>query len=146
MYRGSCLCGSVSYEITGELSEFGYCHCSSCRKASGTAHAANAGVAAADFRLEDPSGYIREFESSPGKYRAFCSNCGSPLYARVTSRPGTFRIRLGTLDTPFEKKGRAHMFVSEMASWDMIDGYQEIPRFDEWAPRDVLVQIGSKQP
>lgn len=146
MYKGSCLCGGIRYEVTGELSDFGYCHCASCQKASGTAHAANAGVDRTQFKLDDPSGYLREFKSSPEKYRAFCSNCGSPLYARVTSRSGTIRIRLGTLDTPFEKKPKAHTFVSEMSSWDLIDGYDEIPKFDEWAPRDVLVQVGSKQP
>jgi hypothetical protein len=55
MYEGSCLCGSIRYSIASELSDFGYCHCISCRKASGTACAANAGVDRGAFRLEDPS-------------------------------------------------------------------------------------------
>ena len=80
MYRGSCLCGSIRFEIDGELGEFGYCHCESCRKASGTAHAANSGVLKTQFSLDDPKQLVREYESSPGKFRAFCTNCGSPLY------------------------------------------------------------------
>lgn len=146
MYVGSCLCGNVRYEVAGELSDFGYCHCSSCQKASGTAHGANASVDASEFTLQDPAGFVREFESSPGKLRAFCSNCGSPLYARVVSSSGTVRVRLGSLDTPFEKTGKAHTFVGEMAPWDVIEGYQEIPQFPQWAPKEVLVQFGSKQP
>lgn len=146
MYKGSCLCGKIRYAITGELGDFGYCHCTRCQKASGSSHAANSGVDAGDFKLADPDGVLREFESSPGKFRAFCSNCGSPVYARLAFRPGVYRIRLGTLDTPLDRRARAHTFVSEMPSWDLIEGYQELPRFDGWAPRDVLVQKGSRQP
>ncbi|MES2206069.1 MAG: GFA family protein [Pseudomonadota bacterium] len=146
MYKGSCLCGKIHYQINGELSDFGYCHCKSCQKASGTAHASNAGVNTNEFMVEDAAGLLREYESSPGKFRAFCSNCGSPLYARVTARDGTLRIRLGTLDTPLNKKAKAHTFIKEMAAWHLIEGYQDIPVFEEWASKDVLVQVGSKQP
>jgi len=144
MYKGSCLCGNIRYEIHSELSEFGYCHCTSCRKASGSAHGANAGLERADFALSDPSGFLREYESSPGKYRTFCANCGSPIYAYLTKTPDLIRIRLGTLDTPFSKHAVAHTFVADKAPWDEIEG--NLPQFDEWAPREILVQKGSKQP
>ncbi len=143
MHKGSCLCGSIRYTIDGELSEFGYCHCRSCRKASGSAHGANAGVERAQLKLNDPSGFIKEFESSPGKFRVFCSNCGSPLHAYLAATPSVTRIRLGTLDTPLSKSPKAHTFVSDKASWDVIQG--ELPQFDEWADKDVLVQLGSRQ-
>lgn len=51
MHKGSCLCGAVAYEIDGELGPIVYCHCSRCRKASGSAFAAVSPVAAADFRI-----------------------------------------------------------------------------------------------
>ena len=54
MYQGSCLCGDVRYRVDGELSEFGYCHCRSCRKASGSAYGANIGVQRADLQIDDP--------------------------------------------------------------------------------------------
>jgi hypothetical protein len=144
MHDGSCLCGHISYRIASELSDFGYCHCTSCRKASGSTHGANAGLQRDDFELSDPHGSLREYESSPGKFRAFCSNCGSPLYAYLSGTPGIIRIRLGSLDTPFTKRAKAHTFVGDKASWDVIDG--DLPQFDEWAPRDVLIQTGSRQP
>lgn len=144
MYKGSCLCGSVTYEIRGELSDFGYCHCRSCRKASGSAHAANAGVDRVDFALSDEYGFIREYESSAGTIRTFCSNCGSPIFAYQTNSADVIRIRLGTLDTPFDKRAKAHTFAAHKAAWDIIEG--NLPQFDEWPPREVLVQKGSKQP
>lgn len=144
VHRGSCLCGRITYETSEELSDFGYCHCRSCQKASGSAFGANGGVARAACTLTDDSALLREYASSPGKIRAFCSNCGSPLYAYLMDSPAVIRIRLGTLDTPFTKQARAHTFVSEKAGWEAID--DELPQFETWASRDVLVQSGSRQP
>lgn len=144
MYQGSCLCGSITYEIHQELSDFGYCHCRSCRKASGTAHAANAGAERANVVLQDALNTLREFESSPGKFRVFCSMCGSPIYAYLTRTPELIRIRLGTLDTPFTKQPKAHTWVGDKAPWEPIE--DSLPPFDTWASRDVLEQTGSKQP
>ncbi len=53
------------------------------------------------------------------------------------------RIRLGTLDTPFAKRPRAHTFVSDKAEWEPIG--DSIPQFPEWAPTSVLLQRGSRQ-
>ena len=144
MYEGSCLCGSIQYRIEGELSDFGYCHCKSCRKASGSAFGANAGFERRNFSLSDPSGVLREYESSSGKTRAFCSNCGSPIYAYLTTTPDLVRVRLGSLDMPFTKHAKAHTFVSDKASWEFI--HDDLCRFDQWAPRGVLIQTGSRQP
>jgi hypothetical protein len=143
IHRGSCLCGNVRYELNAELGEFGFCHCRSCRKASGTAHAANAPVDRSDFRLLDGEDTLREYESSPGKFRVFCSRCGSPIYAYLAATRDILRVRLGSLDTPFTKQPRAHTFVSDKATWDPIaDG---LPQFPEWAPKSVLTQRGSRQ-
>jgi hypothetical protein len=140
-HRGSCLCGAVRYELSAELGEFGYCHCKSCRKASGSAHAANAPIATSACRVVDPDGALREFESSPGKFRGFCSRCGSPIYARVAAKPDVLRIRLGSLDTPFANRAKAHTFVAEKADWDVIAG--DLPQFPGWASREVLDQPGT---
>jgi hypothetical protein len=133
----------VEYEIRGELGDFGYCHCTSCRKASGSAHAANAPVERGRFALLGSGDTLREYESSPGKLRAFCGRCGSPLYAYLTATPDIIRVRLGSLDTPFGKQPRAHTFVADKAAWEPIsDG---LPQFPQWADRAVLDQRGSRQ-
>ena len=146
MHTGSCLCRNVQYEVHGELSDFGHCHCRSCRKASGSAFGANAGVERSTFRLLSGADTLREFESSPGKLRVFCSRCGSPIYAYLAKSPDVLRIRLGSLDTPLDAHARAHTFVSDKADWEDIDAFSSLPQFSEWAPRDVLVQKGSHQP
>jgi len=143
-HTGSCLCGGIQYEIDGELGDFGYCHCTSCRKASGSAHGANAGVDRSRFRLVKGEDLLREFESSPGKLRAFCSTCGSPMYAYLRTTADVVRVRLGSLDTPFHHRPSAHTWVSDKATWETIEG--SVPQFEAWAPRSVLVQRGSKQP
>jgi hypothetical protein len=86
---GGCLCGTVRYEITGKIGTVIYCHCSQCRRASGSAFAANAPVLSKYLAFVSGKDVIREFESSPGKFRGFCSKCGSPLYSR-RSRPIPF--------------------------------------------------------
>ena len=143
-YQGSCLCQSVRYAIDGELGDFGYCHCTSCRKASGSAHGANVAVDRARFHLLSGEGALREYESSPGKLRVFCSACGSPMYAYLRATPEVLRVRMGSLDTPFTGRARAHTWVSDKAPWEAIE--DTVPQFPEWAPRSVLVQRGSKQP
>jgi hypothetical protein len=143
-HAGSCLCGGIRYEIDGELGQFGYCHCTSCRKASGSAHGANVAVDRESFRLLAGAELLREYESSPGKRRVFCSRCGSPMYAYLTKSPDVIRVRLGSLDTPLYDRPRAHTWVSDKATWETIEG--SVPQFPEWAPKSVLVQRGSKQP
>ncbi|OKB68304.1 hypothetical protein BHU62_02200 [Serratia marcescens] len=129
MYDGSCLCQKVKYTLLSEPGDFGYCHCISCRKASGSAHGANAPVNRQHFVLTAGKEVLREFESSPGMFRAFCSHCGSPIYAWRTEHPEVLGIRLGTLDTPLHKTAREHRFVAEKASWESIE--DRLPQYSQ---------------
>jgi hypothetical protein len=143
-YEGSCLCRGIRYAIEGELGDFGCCHCTSCQKASGGAYGANVPVERSRLTLLSGAELLREFESSPGKLRVFCSTCGSPMYAYLAKTPDVLRIRLGSLDTPFAKKASAHTWVSDKTRWEPID--DGTPQFSKWAPKSVLDQRGSKQP
>jgi hypothetical protein len=126
---GSCLCGLITYTFSSSINDYGYCHCEMCRKASGSAHSANAGIDDTTFKVEDTCGYLKEFVSSPGTHRFFCSNCGSPLFSRIDQTPDLVRIRLGSLDTVMGKKAGRHTFVKDKASWHDISG--DIPQFNE---------------
>ena len=53
MYYGTCLCGEISVEILGSIDDIIHCHCSLCRKNSGTAYATNGFINANEFRLID---------------------------------------------------------------------------------------------
>jgi len=125
-HTGSCLCKSITYSFSGEVNEYGFCHCTSCRKASGSAFSANAGVRAETFVLTDVKGFIKEYESSKGTYRFFCSNCGSLLFSKIDSNPDYIRVRLGSLDTSVTKKFGRHTFVSAKADWfDIADEVEQ---------------------
>lgn len=78
---GGCLCGSVKYEIDGDLFMAAYCHCSMCRRAHGSAFRPRSLVWAKDFRWVQGSESIADYTSSPSVHRTFCRNCGSPLIA-----------------------------------------------------------------
>ena len=126
MIRGSCLCGAIRYEITGPLSAPVYCHCSQCRKATGSSFATNASVEAKDFRIVAGEERLRRFESSPGQYRNFCSGCGSPIVKTYADRPDVVRVRLGTLDDDPGISVEGQYFVESKAPWTRIQ--EEIPR------------------
>ena len=126
MLEGRCLCGKIEYEIDGEVGSIDYCHCSYCRRASGSAFASNATISRASFRLRSGDALMKEFESTPGKFRSFCSNCGSPIYARHTAAPEILRIRVGTLSSDPISRPCGHFDVDSKASWFTIT--DELPR------------------
>lgn len=129
---GSCLCGRIRFRVAGPLGPALYCHCAQCRRATGSAFAAAARVQAKDFVLLAGRELIREFESSPGKLRAFCSNCGSPVYSRRPAEPEALRVRLGTLDGDPRCRPFAHIWVDAKAPWfDITDA---LPQHAENAP------------
>ena len=125
--KGTCLCGSVVYEIRGDILGINYCHCLQCRKASGTAFATSAAVKQQDFEVAEGHEHLAAYESSPGKRRYFCRRCGSPLYSK---RDGTttIYIRLGTLDDDPVATPDVHIHVASKAPWYEIK--DEIPQLD----------------
>ena len=79
-------------------------------------------IAAAAFTVTDGEGLIRVFESSPGKERAFCGVCASPLYSRRAADPSVMRLRLGSLDdAPADLRIQAHIFTEGAPAWDGLD-------------------------
>lgn len=126
LVEGGCLCGGVRFRITGKLGPVGFCHCQECRKASGTAFAANAPVRMKYFALTRGRELLSEYESSPGKYRVFCSRCGSPVYGRRESEPDIRLIRLGTLEADPQRRPLVHIWVGEKAPWYEIR--DDLPR------------------
>jgi hypothetical protein len=132
MLTGSCLCEGVRFEISCELGPVRYCHCSRCRRGTGSAFSANSRVPRAGFSLLQGEALVSEYEQAPSISRAFCSRCGSPLYARLDAEPESIRLRLGTLREDPGLRPVAHVWVGSMAPWFEIS--DELPRFVEVAP------------
>jgi hypothetical protein len=130
-HRGSCLCGSVRYEVDAPLTQIVMCHCGMCRKATGTAFATNAPVPKEKFRVVAGAELLKEFESSPGKHRVFCGRCGSPIVSKGGKTPDIVRVRIGTLDTPVGRRPDFHFMAEFKADWDEInDGLPRYPGFE----------------
>ena len=128
MLTGKCLCEGVRFELHGPLAPLGYCHCKQCQRASGSAFAANTTVAKSDFRIVAGESLLREFESSPGRFRAFCSRCGSPVFKRVVDQPDSVRVRLGLVDGDPELRARVHVWASAKAPWyEITDALPQLP-------------------
>src|SRR3989442_12906411 len=94
--KGSCLCGKCVFELRGRISAVGKCHCSKCRKASGTGSNAVHWVRPENVAwisgIESIKRFTREDRSS-----AFCGECGSPLPAMDKDKTKWF-VPAGLLD------------------------------------------------
>lgn len=132
MYLGSCLCGAVTLEIQGGIDSIIHCHCSKCRKNSGTAYATNGFVATADLVVKTGMEQITFFETAPGKKRHFCKVCASPIFSSNDASPNRLRLRLGILDSDIVERPISHNFVSSRANWDDLDAV--LPRSDSHEP------------
>ena len=135
--KGSCLCGGVQYQVTGEFAAFAFDHCSRCRKASGSAFMAELICKPAHFRWLAGESLIAVYEapvreSPPGYRRVFCSRCGCNVPA-VRSDVDLVFVPAGSLDDDPGIRPQAHIFVGYKAPWFAItDG---LPQFQRHPPR-----------
>jgi hypothetical protein len=136
MLKGKCLCESVRLEIDAALGPVIACHCSQCRRSTGSAFNTNASVPADRFRVVAGQELVHHYNRSPGRYLAFCSRCGSPLYARMDAYPTIVRVRLGTLDDTQGARPIAHIFTGSKADWFEITDNNE--QFEEWPTPDPM--------
>jgi len=114
--KASCLCGGVTYEIAGPILRPRYCHCSHCRKFSGTASAAWGLIETAHFTLGPSSARVTKYNSGHG-LRVFCAVCGSPLWYEPSGRPQWRGVPLGAIDTPGVPAPEMHVWIKSNADW-----------------------------
>jgi hypothetical protein len=128
MLTGSCLCGAVAYEADADLARIVHCHCQTCRKTHGAAFSSVTAVPREAFRWTRGQELLGAFESSPGKFRRFCTRCGSHLMAERVAQPVVL-LRLGCLDSDVGDRPQVHIWRSEGASWyDPKTVSPELPR------------------
>lgn len=130
-YSGSCLCGTVRFEFRGPSVAFRYCHCSRCRKATGSAHAANLFVPAAQFSWLAGEGHVRRFDL-PEAQRfavAFCRSCGTRVPHVIAAR-NEFLIPAGVVDGELPMRPQASIFWASRACWYASPA--ELPRYDAY--------------
>lgn len=130
--KGSCLCGKCIFDLKGNIGPVAKCHCSKCRKVSGTG--SNAVHWARPENIEWVSGYenIKTFKKSDGWSSTFCNECGSPLPMLIQDGK-TWVVPAGLLDEDPGVGVRAHIWTEGKPEWDVIgdnapqypEGYSE---------------------
>ena len=129
---GSCMCGSVKFEIKPPLSGFRNCHCSRCQKASGSAHASNIFVPQSQMKWLTGEGLITRFDV-PGAKRFsvwFCSRCGTRVPHKVRERDD-YLVPAGVLDEDPAMRPQNSIFWNSKAPWYVEPA--EIPKFSEYS-------------
>lgn len=120
MFRGSCLCGAVSFELHGDMPLATACHCSKCRKATGH-HEAGVDVKKADLTIHGEA-HLTWYFSSEKVRRGFCSTCGSPLFFDPPEADW-IGLMLGVFDGPTSTKIAEHVFVGDKGDYyEICDG------------------------
>ena len=132
--KGSCLCGEIQYEVTELDSPIEHCACTTCRKAHAAAFSSAARVRKEHIKWLKGENRLSAFESSPGKRRCFCSNCGTHLVAEIDGVEHVM-LRVATLDDDPGQKPRVLIWQSDEVPW--LAYGPDIPAFDGWG-EDLL--------
>lgn len=131
MIEGSCLCGEVAFEADELSGPIGHCHCQTCRKSHASSFSTTARVVRDQFRWVRGEDLLKNFESSPGKRRHFCSNCGTHLIAEWIDRPNVI-LRMGAVNNDPGQKPQGHIWVSHDVPW--LEYGPGLPMFEEGVP------------
>ncbi|KAG9235934.1 DUF636 domain protein [Amylocarpus encephaloides] len=100
MASGSCLCGAINFNYTGEPALTALCHCTDCQKWTGSAYTSNVAVPSTAFSITKGKPKKYDMKGSSGKSypHYFCGDCGSSLYGEPEFMPGVTLVKAGTLD------------------------------------------------
>jgi hypothetical protein len=121
--RGGCLCGAVTFEISGAFDSFYLCHCARCRKDTGSAHAANLFSSTATVAWMTGRANVKAYCMPDTRHeRSFCVECGSAL-PTVRANGALLVVPAGSLDSAPGIPPTAHIRLADRASWDAdLDG------------------------
>lgn len=118
MLTGSCLCGDITFTVTGDPQGASMCHCTQCRKQSGGIWS-SAFVAQSDLTVTGP---VSWFASSPQAQRGFCPRCGAFLFWQAHDED-TISFALGAIDGPTGLHLQKHIFTGSKGDYyDIADG------------------------
>ena len=127
-YSGSCLCGEVRFQITGQFEHFYLCHCEYCRKDTGSAHAANLFSSTADLTWVSGQDQVKLFNLPATRHsKSFCGTCGSAL-PMMQMNGELLVVPAGSLNSAVLIRPEAHIFTSSKASWD--HALEEVPKVE----------------
>lgn len=125
---GSCLCGTVTFAIEGDVQGVGQCHCSLCRKSSGTNGNAIFLAKGENFTWLSGEDRQKTYQHKPTWSMTRCDTCGSPLPYSYDGK--LFWVTAGLMDDPLDARIERHIFCASKADWDFESETAE--SFDEF--------------
>lgn len=128
---GSCLCGTLRYEIDGPLTSMLHCHCSRCRKEHGAPFATFATSSAGALHWLEGEDSVASYAAAPGGPRRFCRTCGSVAPSTLPEMDLAF-IPAGNLDGDPGLRPQGHLFVGSKAPWYTIG--DDLPQHEKYPP------------
>ena len=116
---GQCQCGAIRFEAEVDPNTVSLCHCTDCQQLSGSPWRAAVLAPAATFRITQgkPATYIKTAESGNRRLQAFCSNCGSPLYAAAPENTPTYNLRLGVVNQRAQLPPKKQIWTKSALPW-----------------------------
>ena len=131
---GACLCGGVRFELTQPFRRANHCHCSRCRKHSGSFGLSQGRVPRDGFRLLAGEELLTVYEPAPGAaVKVFCSRCGSSLFGGHWPEGDEVSVRLGALEGDPGVRPQYHSHVGSKAAWDVIA--DDLPQYEGSPPK-----------
>ena len=129
---GECYCRAVRYQVADAFTYALNCHCSDCRRTTGSAFKPFAGIAREQFNITTGADSLMIYGDATG-HNAHCARCGSLLYSLV--RDGAYvHVTMGTLQDAPTIRPSAHIFVGSKAPWYAI--LDDLPQYQEHVTRD----------
>src|SRR5207344_1698138 len=128
-YTGGCACEEIRYEIPGEPLVMVDCQCRDCQRKSGTGHGSYLAFPRADVTLNgEAKHWDLVGDSGNVKTRAFCPQCGSPVYMTFAANPAVFVVHAASLDDPGRYKPQMVTYAVRGHAWDKLD--PALPKFE----------------
>lgn len=129
--RGSCYCGAVQFEVADEFNYAANCHCSDCRRTTGSAFKPFAGIAREKLRTTKGNERILIFGDATANHDIHCGICGSILYS-ILHQGTRVHVALGSLLDEPAIRPSAHIFVGDKAPWFQIT--DSLPQYEGHIP------------
>jgi hypothetical protein len=134
---GGCACGMVRFKITQPAIAVAACHCLDCQKAAGGGPTYIALVPKPGFELTQGEAkvYTSKGDSGGDVGRAFCPDCGTPLWSIPGAQAPFFPVKLGALDDSSAFAPGLHLYTDSAQPWHLMgEGLPQFPKMPPMAP------------
>jgi len=130
---GECLCGQVTYTITGDPLRMAQCHCKDCQRATGTGHVNNAFFKSEQLEIKgNLKAYAKATDTGNSNIRHFCPDCGSRIYSEIEARKGIVAVHVGCCDNNDWFSPDFVVYCQSRADWDITT--DKVPNHDKMPP------------